>query len=363
MILLNLHSPNEALYPNTEMEICPYSQPPYGEFTDDHIFPQFLGGRRTIRVCKQCNNTFGHTFEGRASNQLKRLQVFISHFGLDLTRTSGTWPAALEIGDDTFDLLSGPEGVQCVLGKPTVRRDAEGKIVGGKARSMSEAKQIAKGLIKSGQAKDVEIFTSEDGPIEDVRLTAPLSFNPDLYRLATKMAAAVLVAFDRASLVAESGIPAYLHGAADRPTSPAYCDIEPIRNLRPPLSHAVYVELGEISYGIVLIFGFLKIYVPLPSAKEAAAFLGSLDPMTGDEMFLKVVPVGPRRVPPYITEAQVMAHLREMDDTLTREAILRGAKHPPKLETRELDLGVPADPSWANGTVRFMFPRITKREP
>jgi hypothetical protein len=129
------------------------------------------------------------------------------------------------------------------------------------------------------------------------------------------------------------------------------------------LSHAVYVELGEISYGIVLIFGFLKIYVPLPSAKEAAAFLGSLDPMTGDEMFLKVVPVGPRRVPPYITEAQVMAHLREMDDTLTREAILRGAKHPPKLETRELDLGVPADPSWANGTVRFMFPRITKREP
>ncbi len=63
----NIHS---AIVFLTEMELCPYSQPTYTEFTDDHIFPQYLGGRRTIRVCKQCNNVFGHTFEGRASRQL-----------------------------------------------------------------------------------------------------------------------------------------------------------------------------------------------------------------------------------------------------------------------------------------------------
>jgi len=42
-------------------------------------------------------------------------------------------------------LQPGPEGVQYVLGKATIRRDAEGNIVGAKARSMSEAEQIAKG--------------------------------------------------------------------------------------------------------------------------------------------------------------------------------------------------------------------------
>jgi hypothetical protein len=55
---------------------------------------------------------FGHTFEGRASKQLKRLQVFISHFGLDLTKTLATWPAALVIDGDTYDLASGPNGAQ-----------------------------------------------------------------------------------------------------------------------------------------------------------------------------------------------------------------------------------------------------------
>src|SRR5260370_31617139 len=93
-------------------ERCPYSDPPYAAFTDDHIFPQFLGGRRTIRVCKQCNDVFGHTFEGRASRQLKRLQVFISHFGLDLTRTPASWPAAIVIDGATYDLQSGPECAQ-----------------------------------------------------------------------------------------------------------------------------------------------------------------------------------------------------------------------------------------------------------
>jgi hypothetical protein len=337
------------------MEICPYSQPPYGEFTDDHIFPQFLGGRKTIRVCKKCNNTFGHTFEGRASNQLKRLQVFISHFGLDLTRTSGTWPASLKIGDDTYDLLSRPEGVQYALGKPTIRKDAEGRIVGGKARSVSEAKQIEKGLIKSGQAKGVEIFTSQDAPMEDVRLTAPLSFNPDIYRLATKMAAAVLVAFGRTPIVTESGLPAYLRGTGNWPTCPAYCDVEPIRNLRPPLSHAVYVELGDVSYALLLMFGFLKIYVPLPSVKETAALLGSLDPMNGDESFQEVTPVGPRTVPQYLFEPP-SAHFQDMCDALSREAMSRGAKRPPTLESRDLDLGPPAALSPLNGTIQFMFP-------
>jgi hypothetical protein len=71
---------------STGAERCPNCMPPYGIFTDDHVFPQFLGGRRTIRICKKCNDTPGHAFEGKASKQLARIQISISHFGLDLAR-------------------------------------------------------------------------------------------------------------------------------------------------------------------------------------------------------------------------------------------------------------------------------------
>src|SRR6185437_1140199 len=123
--------------------VCPYSEPPFGEFTDDHVFPDFLGGRRSIRVCRECNNRFGYSFEAKAAEQLKRLQVFVSHFGLDLSRNAATWPAVLKIGGVTYDLKSGPNGVQYELARPVIRRDEKGNIVGGRARSRSEAKQFA----------------------------------------------------------------------------------------------------------------------------------------------------------------------------------------------------------------------------
>jgi hypothetical protein len=176
------------------------------------------------------------------------------------------------------------------------------------------------------------------------------------------MAAAVLVAFDRTQVITESGIPAYLLRKGSWLTAPAYCDVEPIRALRPPLAHTIYVELGQISYAIVLIFGFQKIFVPLPSSQQAEAFLASLDPMTGEETFKTVKPIGPRLVPVTIQQDEAMAHLREMNDALTREAVQRGAKHPPKLETKELDFPAPLDAAWTSGTIRFMLPGITKRD-
>jgi len=344
-----------------EMETCPYSAPPYEKFTDDHIFPQFLGGRRTVRVCKQCNDVFGHSFEGRASQQLKRLQVFISDFGLDLTRTPAAWPAAIVIGDETYDLRPGLQGAQYFLSKPTFIKDEDGKLVGGKARSMSEAKQITGDLIRAGKAKEVEIFTSQGATIENTRLTGSFSFNDDLYRLATKMAAALLVAFDRTPIITESDIPAYLHGKTRLPVSPAYCDVEPIRTMRPALSHTIYVELGPVSYAMVLIFGFLKIFLPLPAAGHAEAFLGSLDPITGDETFDAVACIGPRSVPQSILPHEALAQFRDMQDALTRESVARGATRPPKLETTHLDMGAPVEPAW-NSTIRYMFPGTPKRE-
>jgi hypothetical protein len=118
------------------------------------------------------------------------------------------------------------------------------------------------------------------------------------------------------------------------------------------------LTLGNISYAIVLVFGFEKVFVPLPPAPVTDGLLATLDPITGEEEFKRVKPVGPRGVPQYIQRAEAMAHLREMHDVLTEDAIARGAKFPPSLDIKELDLGKP-DPLW-NSTVRYMFPNLAK---
>lgn len=342
----------------TSDERCPYCEPPYTTFTDDHIFPQFLGGRRTIRVCKGCNSTFGHSFEGKASQQIKRLQVFISHFGLDLGDNPGLWPSSLTVEDVEYDLVSGPSGAQYRLSKPVIRRDGGGRIIGGQARSRSEANKIAKGMIESGNAKTVEISEQVGATFDDVKLNVDSSFDDDLFRFATKLAAAVLVDSGYRELVASSDIPSYLHGRAAWRTSVAYCDVDSLHKIKPPLAHTVYVELGPVSYAVVLIFGYKKIFVPLPSKLPARAILASLDPITGEEQFGDVDPIGPRSIPIWISEGLAHAHLQGMLDTLTKDAAVRGAKNKPELYVGQLDLGAPMPDWWANSTLRYMFPKF-----
>lgn len=345
----------------SDQERCPYCGPPYEGFTDDHVFPQFLGGRRTIRVCRRCNNTFGHTFEGGASKQLARLQVFISHFGLNLTRNPAIWSSALMIDDEQLDLTSGPDGVQYRLSKPIIRTDQDGNIIGGKARSTREANSIARGLIESGKATEVEITPDEASVLEEMKLVVATSFDDNLFRFSTKLAAALAIASGYRDLISSSGIPAYLHGRAGWLSRVAFCDVKPLIRLKPPLAHTVYIELGEKSYGIVLIFGYQKIFVPLPSSAERRAILASLDPLTGEESFADVDSIGPRDIPATIQKDSALAHLQSMLDTLTEDAVLRGAKKKPELSIRDVDLGAPMPSWWSSSTVRYMFPDFPRR--
>ena len=337
-------------------EECPYCEPPYAEFTDDHIFPQFLGGRKTIRVCKKCNNSFGHSFEGRASQQLKRLQVFISHFGLDLTRNPAVWPSALVIDDVTYDLMSGPEGTQYRLSNPIVRRDREGRVVGGKVRSRSEANKLAKGIIESGIAKNVEIVPEDSQTLEDVKLDIAGSFDENIFRFSTKLAASVAVASGFQQVISRSEIPGFLHGTAKWSTSIAFCDVEPLRKMKPPLAHTVYLEMGESSYALVLIFGFKKIFVPLPASPVARGILASLDPLTGAELIEDVERIGPRKVPDFVAENFARAQIQGMLNVLAEDAVARGARKKPDLVIGALDMGPPLPTWWMTSTVRYMFP-------
>jgi HNH endonuclease len=335
-------------------EQCPYSDPPFEQFTDDHIFPQFLGGRATIRVCRECNSRFGHSFEGESARQIKQLQVFISHFGLDLTRSPATWPSALTVADRTYDLKSGPSGVQYELARPIIRRDDSGNIVSGVARSRQEANRLARDLVAKGKAKSVEIQQSEGEILNDVKLDTSVSFNPGLYRFATKLAANAASLMRRQEIIRGSGIPNYLLGKGEWGNGVGYCDTSSLRKLRPPLSHTIYIEFGAQSYAIVLIFGGWQIYVPLPIASPGAV-LGFLDPISGEEFFKEVAPIGAAPPPPFISRQRAEGFLNEMLRWLSEEARERGATRPPNLQQLGIDLGRPSfAPQWEDGTYRFM---------
>jgi hypothetical protein len=335
------------------LEECPYSDPPFGELTDDHIFPQFMGGRAKIRVCRECNSRFGHSFEAESARQIKRLQVFISHFGLDLTLNAASWPSALVVGDKTYDLRAGPNGVQYELARPVIRRDDSGMIVSYQSRSRAEGQQIAQNLVRKGKAKRVEIEEAPGENLNDIKLGIGLSFNPGLYKFATKLVANAAVFMGRGSLVRNSGIAKYLHGTGEWPAAVAYCDTAGIRKLRPALSHTIYIEFGALSHAIVLLFGEMQIYVPLPVASPGA-ILGFLDPITGEESFEDVTPIGLIPPPRFVSAEKAETHLEEMLKCLEEESKARGATHPPDLRLLEMDLGKPLPLYSENGTYKFL---------
>jgi HNH endonuclease len=319
-------------YSDSISELCPYSGPPFGEFSDDHIFPEFLGGHRSIRICRECNSLFGHSFEARAASQLKRMQVFISHFGLDLTRTGGSWPSALVIDGTTYDLKSGPTGVQYELARPVIFRNEAGNVIGGRARSRPEAERPAASLIKKGKAKDIQIEDVHGQNFNDIKLSMELSYDDDLFKFSAKLASNMAIAMGREVLIKESGIAGYLHGSYGWDARIAHCDTSAIRSLRPHLSHTVYIGFGVESYAFVILFGGLQIYVPLPAAKPGA-ILGFLDPITGEESFDEIEPLD-IKTPLNFTQDQVPAHLAYIMQRLAEEANNRGAKRPPDLSAQ-----------------------------
>jgi len=209
-------------------------------------------------------------------------------------------------------------------------------------------------LVAKGKAKRVEIEEAPGEIFHDIKLELDRSFNANLYRFSTKLAANTAISMGRESVIKNSGISQYLHGKGKWGTGVGYCDTSRIRSLRPPLSHAVYVEFGARSHAIVVIFGEMQVYVPLPAASPGAA-LGFLDPITGEESFEDIAPIGLVPPPPFLSKDKAQAYLREMLRCVGEEAKIRGATNPPDLQLVDFDLGRPASlPQWVDGTYKFL---------
>jgi hypothetical protein len=68
--------------------VCPYCLERPRD-SDDHVFPEFLGGTKTVRTYTPCNSEFGHRFEGPVSNDLAPVIVVLSFSGYKHPRVVG----------------------------------------------------------------------------------------------------------------------------------------------------------------------------------------------------------------------------------------------------------------------------------
>ena len=133
-------------------QVCPYCGLLIDEPTRDHIFSQFLGGRRTIPACARCNNGFGEAFEGRYSQALLQIKAWLTWSGVPQRwERDFRWKNALTYEGEPSDLIVRDGKVLIVPAAPQISRDEHGRPIQLRARSVSEANRISESLIRKGK--------------------------------------------------------------------------------------------------------------------------------------------------------------------------------------------------------------------
>jgi hypothetical protein len=280
----------------TNRALCPYCERPIEDYSRDHIFPEFLGGGRKIPACKQCNEIFGGTFEGRAAAMLYGLQVSMSTWGLSFSQTAPAWQRALEHMGLEFDITVEGADTKFRLSCPIKEIGKDGKLTSISFGNKKEAERAVKQARKKGHDKAVlqKMY---------VEMTAPhvpfvFDLGPGVLRTALKMCYALSTSLPGFTLAEVAHARAILKSDPGRlPVNviPSFEVYESLDALRDPLSHVIYVERDETRiYGVVQIFGVLQLYCGLGRPDGSAprvARIGILDPFTGAERFSDVSPL------------------------------------------------------------------------
>lgn len=316
--------------------VCPYCKNSIDKKSRDHIFPDFLGGRRTIICCYECNNNFGRTFEAAAAvTTLHPLHVSISSWGLKLKNTVPPWRRAYEHQGMKFDIASEEGKTKLRLSRPIVERNARGQTI---AISFPDRKDAEKAIRQSkarGKSKEATIETIRF----EVSSGMPFKFQLDknLNRTALKMCAALSTFLPEFSVeelaIAQVGLLGTL--SSSKAVCPSFIAYSGLDSIREPLSHLVYVERGRrYVYGVVQFFGVIQLYCLLGPSKSLvrSAHVASLDALTGKETFRSTSCLD--LSPPTNISGQKKELEAEMSKWLERfreSAIKRNASAPPKL--------------------------------
>jgi len=245
----------------SDTQLCPYCGVRPRD-SDDHIFPEFLGGKTTIRACKPCNDLFGHDFEGPVCNDFASTVVMLRRGGLRAPRQV-VWKRALKRDGIDYDVDS---DLQMTPSEPRIERDEQGSIKGALFASRKAASGFIRGL--EAQGKKFKLTPQTITGIDMRELHFTVNIGPEVRRLAAKIAIAAADHLGFGGGLVDSEARQFLMGRAPQSTR-VRMDLvihESIEKMRPPLSHFVFVKgNGETHniYAIVQFYGLVQFWVLL----------------------------------------------------------------------------------------------------
>ncbi len=266
-------------------EMCPYCSLRPRD-SNDHIFSEFLGGTTTVRACTQCNNTFGHDFEGGLSCDLASFVVTLCRCGLRPPRFV-VWKRAvkdtatgIEYDIDT-DLHIKPSYTK-------IERDEAGNPQKAVFASRKSAAEFVSGLEAHGK----KVRLTEGGSIDGLQLnrtSVSLPIGQELRRLAVKMAVGTADYLGHRNILDASARTHLMEGKSTW-DGPARIDLtvyKRLEDMRPPLGHSVYVEGDSKAarcFAIIQFYGTVQLYAILNARDFKGpdfAALGTLDLVSG----------------------------------------------------------------------------------
>jgi hypothetical protein len=287
-------------------EVCPYcGRRPTGVgldvYSDDHIFMDAIGGKKTVRVCKRCNDRCGGTFEARNLKEtIIRLSILLARAGVPIAKKGLKWKNAVSTPDgQIYNLVLTADGVQTESAKPLVERDpGDPKVLRVTINNDPGSRKLLK------QFSNPKKFALQaETPGKPAR-TQESSFNPDLNKMVGLTA--LKMAFAAATLAFPDEVPNFANARLDLTDTDENSRVRSVvfdhrvhRSLdasRDPLCHTIYLEEQEgIIHGVVQFFGCFQAYITLSDRASRSyknAFLATLDPTSGQETLREIPRLG-----------------------------------------------------------------------
>jgi hypothetical protein len=287
-------------------EVCPYcGRRPTGVgadvYSDDHIFMDAMGGKKTVRVCKPCNDRCGATFEARNLKEtIIRLSVLLAKADVRIAKTGLKWKNAVSTPDgQVYNLVVTADGVQTESAKPLVERDPEdSKVLRVTVNNDPESRRLLK------QFSNPKRFAFQGETPGKPARTQESSFSLEVNTIVGLTA--LKMAFAAATLAFPDEVPNFANARldltdADENSKPRSVVIDhrvhpSLDASRDPLCHTIYLEEHEgVIHGVVQFFGSFQAYITLSDKASRSyknGFLATLDPTTGEESFREVQRLG-----------------------------------------------------------------------
>ncbi|MFY9949174.1 MAG: HNH endonuclease [Candidatus Sulfotelmatobacter sp.] len=284
-------------------KVCPYcGRRPTGVgtdvYSDDHVFMDAIGGKKTVRACKRCNDHFGGTFEAQnLKDTIIRISILLAQAGVAIAKKGLKWKNAVSTPEGLlYNLVLTTDGVQIESAKPFVERDpGDPKILHVTVNNDAESRKLLKQFVNPKK------FALQGQTPGKPARTQESSFNLDLNKMvgltALKMAvAASTLAFpDEVQSFSDARIDLTDGDESSRVKSVVF-DHRIHSSLdasHDPLCHVIYLEEHEGTlHGVVQFFGSFQAYITLSNSVSRSyerGLLATLDPTTGQENF-RVIP-------------------------------------------------------------------------